>query len=102
MFLAQDQDSLLHELNSVRYFDVFEFNGASKYWACFLCNHPEKAMGLLQDGQPVIQGHLKEKKGRWKIFKKWKTRYFTLSGAHITCSKKDSVRCVGDSVFCFD
>jgi hypothetical protein len=29
----------------------------------------------------VIEGQLKEKKGgKWKIFKKWKSRYFTLSG----------------------
>ncbi len=87
----QDQDALLHELHSVRYFDVFEFNAAKKHWACFLCNHPEKAMGLLQHGDPAIEGQLKEKKGRWKLFKRWKTRYFTLSGATMTYSKKDSV-----------
>ncbi len=38
----QDQDSLLQELHSVRYFDVFEFNASEKQWACFVCNHPEK------------------------------------------------------------
>jgi hypothetical protein len=33
----------------------------------------------------VIAGQLKEKKGgKWKIFKKWKSRYFTLSGAKLT------------------
>jgi len=32
----------------------------------------------------VIEGQLKEKKGgKWKIFKKWKSRYFTLSGARL-------------------
>lgn len=41
-------------------------------------------MGFLQDSQPVIEGQLKEKKGRWKIFKRWRTRYFTLSGAHLS------------------
>merc|ERR1711994_729331 len=35
-------------------------------------------------GEPVIEGQLKEKKGgKWKIFKKWKSRYFTLSGARL-------------------
>ncbi|KAH3823592.1 hypothetical protein DPMN_125400 [Dreissena polymorpha] len=34
---------------------------------------------------------LKEKKGRWKFLKRWKTRYFTLSGSQITYSKSDSV-----------
>ena len=45
-----------------------------------------------QDKMPVIEGQLKEKKGgKWSIFKKWKSRYFTLSGAKL--SYKDSVRC---------
>ena len=38
-----------------------------------------------------FQGQLKEKKGRWRFLKRWKTRYFTLSGAQITCNKSDSV-----------
>ena len=43
-----------------------------------------------QEQVPVIEGQLKEKKGgKWKIFKKWKSRYFTLSGAKL--SYKDSV-----------
>ena len=33
----------------------------------------------------MIEGQLKEKKGgKWKFFKKWKSRYFTLSGAKLT------------------
>ena len=39
----------------------------------------------LKESEPVIEGQLKEKKGgKWKIFKKWKSRYFTLSGAKLT------------------
>ena len=39
---------------------------------------------FLQESEPVIEGQLKEKKGgKWKIFKKWKSRYFTLSGARL-------------------
>ena len=49
---------------------------------------------LLRDGSPVMEGQLKEKKGRWKFLKRWKTRYFTLSGAAITYNKKDSVRTI--------
>ena len=38
----------------------------------------------------MIEGQLKEKKGgRWSIFKKWKSRYFTLSGDKLTY--KDTV-----------
>ena len=33
---------------------------------------------------PVIEGQLKEKSGgKWRIFRKWKSRYFTLSGKYI-------------------
>ncbi|WAR14776.1 MELT-like protein, partial [Mya arenaria] len=88
--IFQDQDALLQELHGDRYFDVFEFNAPRKYWACFMCNHPEKMSELMPDGSPVIAGQLKEKKGRWKFLKRWKTRYFTLSGSQITYSKSDS------------
>lgn len=55
-------------------------------WGCFLCNHPEKAVGFLHGtGQPMIEGQLKEKKGKWRLFRRWRTRYFTLSGAHLSC-----------------
>lgn len=86
----KEQLALLHELHEERYFDVFEFNAASMHWACFMCNHPEKVSGLLQDGLPEIAGQLKEKKGKWKVFKRWKTRYFTLSGGTFTYSKSNS------------
>ncbi|WAR14963.1 MELT-like protein, partial [Mya arenaria] len=87
---AKDQDALLQELHGDRYFDVFEFNAPRKYWACFMCNHPKKMSELMPDGSPVIAGQLNEKKGRWKFLKRWKTRYFTLSGSQITYSKSDS------------
>lgn len=86
---AKDQESLLNELRHSGFFDVFEATGTpgpsgGAQWGCFLCNHPERAVGFLQDSQPVIEGQLKEKKGRWKIFRRWRTRYFTLSGAHLS------------------
>ncbi|XP_052760991.1 ventricular zone-expressed PH domain-containing protein homolog 1-like isoform X1 [Mya arenaria] len=87
---VHDQDALLQELHGDRYFDVFDFNAPRKYWACFMCNHPKKMSELMPDGSPVIAGQLKEKKGRWKFLKRWKTRYFTLSGSQITYSKSDS------------
>jgi len=79
------QDNLMHELRSHRFFDVFEYNGPRKIWGCFLCNHPDRAVDFVQEQEPVIEGQLKEKKGgRWSIFKKWKSRYFTLSGDKLT------------------
>lgn len=37
-----------------------------------------------QEHPPVIEGTLKEKKGgKWKLFRRWRTRYFTLSGVHL-------------------
>ncbi|KAK6617844.1 hypothetical protein RUM43_014073 [Polyplax serrata] len=83
---VKDQEAILNELRTSGFEDVFECvkSPTGPMWGCFLCNHPEKAMGFLQDSQPVIEGQLKEKKGKWKIFKRWRTRYFTLSGAHLS------------------
>ncbi|MED6247947.1 hypothetical protein ATANTOWER_021888 [Ataeniobius toweri] len=39
-----------------------------------------KATIVNQEGQPLIEGKLKEKQVRWKFIKRWKTRYFTLAG----------------------
>ena len=81
---ARDQDSVIHELRAHRFFDVFEYNAPKLQWGCFLCNHPERASTFIADEEPVIEGQLKEKKGgKWRIFKKWKNRYFTLSGARL-------------------
>ncbi len=75
----------MHELRSHRFFDVFEYNGPRQHWGCFLCNHPDKATYFVEEQEPVIEGQLKEKRGgRWKLFKKWKSRYFTLSGDKLT------------------
>lgn len=82
---AKDQDNLIGELRCERFFDVFEYNGPQTLWGCFLCNHPDRARGFLQEGgEPVIEGQLKEKKKKWKLFRHWRTRYFTLSGAHLS------------------
>lgn len=88
----KDQLLLLQELHQMRYFDIFEFNALQGHWACFVCNHPEKLSELLNDGYPEIAGQLKEKKGKWMFFKRWKTRYFTLSGGSITYSKRNATK----------
>lgn len=95
---AKDQETLLNELRHSGFFDVFQLSpgvvggsadqleSANFQWGCFLCTHPERAVGFLRgDAQPVIEGQLKEKKGRWRLFRRWRTRYFTLSGAHLSC-----------------
>ncbi|KAI4461099.1 veph-a/melted [Holotrichia oblita] len=95
---SKDQDTLLNELRHSGFFDVFQLcpgnvGGSADQlennvfqWGCFLCAHPERAVGFLRgDAQPVIEGQLKEKKGRWRLFRRWRTRYFTLSGAHLSC-----------------
>lgn len=102
---SKDQDALVSELRHAGYFDVFQIcppniggsidqlEGSGPLntiggikWGCFLCAHPERAIGFLKgDTQPVIEGQLKEKKGKWRLFRRWRTRYFTLSGAHLSC-----------------
>lgn len=44
-----------------------------------------------QDGQPLIEGKLKEKQVRWKLIRRWKTRYFTLAGSQLLFQKGKSV-----------
>lgn len=46
----QDMENLMSELRSRRFLDVFEYNGTRLMWACFLCNHPDRAHGFLQVG----------------------------------------------------
>lgn len=45
-----------------------------------------------QEGQPLIEGKLKEKQVRWKFIKRWKTRYFTLAGNQLLFRRGKSVR----------
>ena len=89
---VQELDGVINELYEKRFFDIFkldERSGGGRQWACFMCIHPEKATGLMKDGEPSMEGQLKEKKGKWKFFKRWKTRHFTLTGMNITYNKKD-------------
>ncbi|CAG5011610.1 unnamed protein product [Parnassius apollo] len=81
---VKEQEMLASELRAAGFFDVFELS-APATWGCFLCTRPERAVGFLAAETPVIEGQLKEKKGRWRLFRRWRTRYFTLSGAHLSC-----------------
>ncbi|XP_026230664.1 ventricular zone-expressed PH domain-containing protein isoform X2 [Anabas testudineus] len=76
----KDLDSLQIHLEEVRFFDLFGYSEEEGGWLCFMCNNPEKATVVNQEGQPLIEGKLKEKQVRWKFIKRWKTRYFTLAG----------------------
>ncbi|XP_041515195.1 ventricular zone-expressed PH domain-containing protein homolog 1 isoform X2 [Microtus oregoni] len=91
MFLfQQDLDQVQLHLEEVRFFDVFGFSETAGAWQCFMCNNPEKATVVNQDGQPLIEGKLKEKQVRWKLIKRWKTRYFTLAGNQLLFQKGKS------------
>ncbi|XP_037533337.1 ventricular zone-expressed PH domain-containing protein isoform X2 [Nematolebias whitei] len=78
--LRKDLDNLQMQLEEVRFFDLFGYSEDEGSWLCFMCNNPEKATVVNQEGQPLIEGKLKEKQVRWKFIKRWKTRYFTLAG----------------------
>ncbi|XP_006897831.1 PREDICTED: ventricular zone-expressed PH domain-containing protein homolog 1-like isoform X1 [Elephantulus edwardii] len=88
--LQQDLDQVQLHLEEVRFFDVFGFSETAGAWQCFMCNNPEKATVVNQDGQPLIEGKLKEKQVRWKFIKRWKTRYFTLAGNQLQFQKGKS------------
>ncbi|XP_053842461.1 ventricular zone-expressed PH domain-containing protein homolog 1 isoform X3 [Vidua macroura] len=88
MFLfQQDLENVQMHLEEVRFFDLFGYSEEAGAWQCFMCNNPEKATGMNQDGQPLIEGKLKEKQVRWKFIKRWKTRYFTLAGNQLLFRK---------------
>lgn len=87
---TRDQDCLLLELRNAGFFDLFEFNALKAQWGCFFCNHPGRALQFLTSEQPILEGCLKEKKGKWKLFKRWRTRYFTLSGGQLMARGNDS------------
>lgn len=90
-FLQQkDLDQVQLHLEEVRFFDVFGFSETAGAWQCFMCNNPEKATVVNQDGQPLIEGKLKEKQVRWKLIRRWKTRYFTLAGNQLLFQKGKS------------
>lgn len=82
----RDQDLLINELRNAGFFDVFEIGQVDDIrWNCFLCSHPEKAIDFVENNtQPVIEGQLKEKRGKWRLFRRWHTKYFTLSNAHLS------------------
>ncbi|XP_020925368.1 ventricular zone-expressed PH domain-containing protein homolog 1 isoform X1 [Sus scrofa] len=86
----KDLDQVQLHLEEVRFFDVFGFSEAAGAWQCFMCNNPERATVVNQDGQPLIEGKLKEKQVRWKFIKRWKTRYFTLAGNQLLFQKGKS------------
>nr|XP_033815159.1 ventricular zone-expressed PH domain-containing protein homolog 1 isoform X1 [Geotrypetes seraphini]XP_033815160.1 ventricular zone-expressed PH domain-containing protein homolog 1 isoform X1 [Geotrypetes seraphini] len=93
----KDLDHVQSHLEEVRFFDLFAFSEEAGVWQCFMCNNPEKATVVNQEGQPLIEGKLKEKQVRWKFIKRWKTRYFTLAGNQLLFrkgkSKDDSYDC---------
>ncbi|XP_064021089.1 ventricular zone-expressed PH domain-containing protein homolog 1 isoform X2 [Pogoniulus pusillus] len=80
---AMIQSTFPHQkmhLEELRFFDLFGYSEAAGTWQCFMCNNPEKATVLNQEGQPLMEGKLKEKQVRWRFIKRWRTRYFTLAG----------------------
>ncbi|XP_069474543.1 ventricular zone-expressed PH domain-containing protein homolog 1 isoform X2 [Ambystoma mexicanum] len=83
----KDLDQVQMHLEEVRFFDLFSFTEEAGAWQCFMCNNPEKATVVHQEGQPLIEGKLKEKQIRWKFIKRWKTRYFTLEGNQLLFRK---------------
>ncbi|VDM76126.1 unnamed protein product [Strongylus vulgaris] len=87
----QEQDKLYKELEEASFFDCFSLDGPSNRWSCFSCSHPDRVKSFVEDGsQRVLEGQLKEKKGRWRFLRRWHTKYFTLSSAALTCSSEQA------------
>ncbi|KIH43150.1 hypothetical protein ANCDUO_26851 [Ancylostoma duodenale] len=89
---VKEQDKLYKELEEASFFDCFSLDGPSNRWSCFSCSHPDRVKSFVEDGsQRVLEGQLKEKKGRWRFLRRWHTKYFTLSSAALTCSSEQTV-----------
>ncbi|NWV44889.1 MELT protein, partial [Daphoenositta chrysoptera] len=86
----KDLENVQMHLEEVRFFDLFGYSEEAGAWQCFMCNNPLKATVVNQDGQPLMEGKLKEKQVRWKFIKRWKTRYFTLAGNQLLFRKGKS------------
>ncbi|XP_043926418.1 ventricular zone-expressed PH domain-containing protein homolog 1 [Protopterus annectens] len=86
----KDLEHVQMQLEEVRFFDLFGYSDETGAWQCFMCNNPEKATVVNLEGQPLIEGKLKEKQVRWKFIKRWKTRYFTLAGNQLLFRKGKS------------
>lgn len=82
-------EDLVNELKDVRFFDLFQLSSAYQ-WHCYMCSNPDKAIDLLTE-KTLIQGQLKEKHGKWKFLRRWRTRLYTLTGGSIVYFKKDMV-----------
>ncbi|XP_038061667.1 ventricular zone-expressed PH domain-containing protein homolog 1-like [Patiria miniata] len=76
------QQALTAVLNKGSFYDLFTYNPQQSVWNCFICNNPSK-FDLATGGRPLIEGQLKEKKVRFKLFRRWRTRYFTLAGEQL-------------------
>ncbi|KHJ97550.1 PH domain protein [Oesophagostomum dentatum] len=88
---VKEQDKLYKELEEASFFDCFSLDGPSNRWSCFSCSHPDRVKSFVEDGsQRVLEGQLKEKKGRWRFLRRWHTKYFTLSSAALTCSSEQA------------
>uniref|UniRef100_A0A8R1HI82 PH domain-containing protein n=1 Tax=Caenorhabditis japonica TaxID=281687 RepID=A0A8R1HI82_CAEJA len=85
---SKDQDKLVKELDEAGFFACFTMDVASNMWNCISCTNPDKVRYFVEEGgaEKVLEGHLKEKKGRWRFLKRWNTKYFTLSSAALNYS----------------
>ncbi|KFV62567.1 Ventricular zone-expressed PH domain-containing protein 1 [Dryobates pubescens] len=86
----KELDHVQRHLEEVRFFDLFSYSKEAGAWQCFMCNNPERAAGVHQAGQPLMEGKLKEKQVRWRFIKRWRTRYFTLAGNQLLFRKGKS------------
>uniref|UniRef100_F1KT96 Protein melted n=1 Tax=Ascaris suum TaxID=6253 RepID=F1KT96_ASCSU len=98
----KEQQQIYRELQDAHYFDSFSFSTLTQKWSCFSCSHPERVRSILRSDSPhlpVLEGQLKEKRGRWKFLKRWHTKYFTLSSAALTCRDR-SIDPSTDKIIC--
>ena len=87
-FLSAFKFVFLSSVSFLSFLSLFSF--LSPFLPSFLCLCGRLVVN--QEGQPLIEGKLKEKQVRWKFIKRWKTRYFTLAGNQLLFRRGKSVR----------
>uniref|UniRef100_A0A674GZA6 Ventricular zone expressed PH domain containing 1 n=1 Tax=Taeniopygia guttata TaxID=59729 RepID=A0A674GZA6_TAEGU len=63
----KDLENIQMHLEEVRFFDLFGYSEEAGAWQCFMCNNPEKATGVHQDGQPLMEGQAEGEAGALEV-----------------------------------
>lgn len=80
---TKEQETLKNELKHNRYFDMFEFDPSTYTWSCCVCHVDNRTEFSCLDSEYMFERAIKEKKPRWKIFRRLQERYMNSSSINM-------------------